>query len=322
MTHTNLTIFPNKRIEEFYHLYERLLTFTNLSWWIIDLGYDPNIFYCNKTMCKTFSLNEEIAQHSVTHTCPIAGDYNKNIATRSSAKAKQIFNEYHQLRKGFIDEYSNNFPYYDSETNETSYFSSRARALVKDKSGNATVLFGIIEPERTTEELHKKVKTDSLTDLFNRREFDFQIEFLFNLAIRENHNISLIMCDIDHFKQYNDNLGHYAGDECLIQIAHAISTTCVRSSEIACRYGGEEFAIIVFGGEKDASYLAEVIRKKVYVMAIPHPALNNTPVTLSVGYYSFTPDPTSSPKFLIECADKALYEAKEIGKNTCVQFQE
>jgi len=315
-------MFPNKRIEEFYRLYEKYLNFTNLSWWIIDLEDDPNIFYCNKTMCKTFSLDENITQHSVSQSCPIAGDYNKNIAIRSSNKAKQIFNEYFQLRKGIIDEYSNNFPYYDSESDQTLYFSSRARALVKDESGNATLLFGLIEPEIATAELYNMVRTDSLTGLFNRREFDSQIEFLMNLATREKHDISLLMCDIDHFKQYNDKLGHLAGDECLIQVARSISNMCVRSSEIACRYGGEEFTVIVYGGEKEASYLAEAIRKEVYVMAIPHPAKENNPVTLSIGYCSIIPDSTSTPKMLIECADKALYKAKEIGRNSCFQFQE
>ncbi|PCK07528.1 MAG: GGDEF domain-containing protein [Alteromonadaceae bacterium] len=315
-------MFPNKRIEEFYRLYERLLNFSDLSWWIIDLEDDPNIFYCNNTMCKIFSLDASVIHHSVSETCPIAGDYNTNVAMQSLVKAKQIFNEYHQLRRGEIEEYSNSFPYFNSKSEETLYFSSRARALVKDQSGNAILLFGIIEPETISNELYKRAKTDSLTGINNRREFDFQLEFLINLALRKKTPLSLIICDIDHFKQYNDKLGHYAGDECLIQVARSISNTCVRSTDIPCRYGGEEFSIIVYGDEMSAFNLAEAIRAEVYNMAIPHPAKDNYPVTLSVGFCTLIPDSETKPKRLIEQADAALFKAKHNGRNNCVRFQE
>jgi diguanylate cyclase (GGDEF)-like protein len=314
-------MFPNKRIEKHFQLCEELISFSNLSWWIIDLEDDPNIFYCNQTMCETFSLDHNIIQHSVTETCPIAGDYNSNIAIRNSEKAKKVFDEYHQLRKGSINEYNNYFPYYDSNSDEIIYFSSRAKALLKDEAGNSTLLFGIIEREAISEELYKQAKIDSLTGLNNRREFNSQIDFLINLAKRENRYVSLIMCDVDHFKQYNDLLGHYAGDECLIQIARSISNVCVRTSDIACRYGGEEFCVILYGDDKEASSLAETIRKEIYTIAIPHPAQNISQITISIGYSSILPTSKSTSRKLIECADKALYEAKRNGRNNCVQFK-
>lgn len=312
-------MFPNKRIEEYYLLYEKLLNFSGLSWWIIDLEDNPNIFYCNKAMYQAFSLNENITQHSVSDTCPIAGDYNNNIAIRNTSKAKQIFNEYEQLKNGTIEEYSNSFPYYDSDSDETIYFSSRAKALIKNESGKAILLFGIIEDESISNELYKEAKTDSLTALNNRREFDFQLEFLFNLALREKRPLSLIMCDVDNFKQYNDMLGHYAGDKCLIQIARSISNTCTRSTDIACRYGGEEFSIIVYGDELEAFALAEEIRIGVHAMAIPHPAKDNKPITISAGVFTLIPCVETSAKVLIEQADDALYIAKEKGRNNCVK---
>ena len=316
-----MCIFPNKRVKEYFQLCEKLIDFSNLSWWIIDLEDDPNIFYCNETMCRTFSLDYTINRHSVLKTCPIAGDYNNNIAIRSSEKAKKVFDEYHQLREGKLDEYSNCFPYYDAKAGETIYFSSRARALLKDELGASTLLFGIIERESVSDELYNQVKTDSLTGLNNRREFDYQIEFLINLAKREKRHISLIMCDVDHFKQYNDLLGHYAGDECLVQIAGSISNICIRSSDIVCRYGGEEFCIILYGDDKEETYsLAESIRHEIYIAAIPHPAFNNAPVTVSIGYYSIIPDSKTTPRTLIENADAALYKAKRNGKNSCVSF--
>jgi diguanylate cyclase (GGDEF)-like protein len=315
-------MFPNKQIEEFYLLYEKLLNFTNLSWWIIDLEDNSDLFYCNKTMCQTFSLDINLTQHSVSQTCPIAGDYNSNIAMKSSAKAIQIFDEYHQLREGIIEEYSNSFPYFNSELNETQFFSSRARALVKHQSGRAALLFGIIEPEAISKELYLSAKTDSLTGIYNRREFDSQLEFLINLALRENHHISLVFCDIDHFKQFNDTLGHYAGDECIVQVAHSIMRKCVRATNIPCRYGGDEFAIIVYGDEIEVAHLAESIRMEVNNMVITPLVQDKLSVTLSVGFCSLIPDKTTTSKVLIEQADAALYKAKLNGRNNCVQFEE
>ena len=165
----------------------------------------------------------------------------KNIAIKSSAKSKQILNEYKQLTEGEINEYSNTFPYFDERSDETIYFSSRAKILLKDQQGRASLLFGIIEPEAIAAELYTLAKVDSLTGLYNRREFDAKIEFLLKLAAREHHYLSLIMCDIDYFKAYNDRFGHYEGDQCLIRVAQAIEKACARTTEVVCRYGGEEF---------------------------------------------------------------------------------
>jgi diguanylate cyclase (GGDEF)-like protein len=272
-------------------------------------------------MCDAFALDPHLIQHSVSKTCPIAGDYNTNVAIKNSDTAKTIFDEYSQLKKGIIKEYKNRFPYYNEKSAETIYFSSRAKALLQDENGNSTLLIGIIERETVSAELYKKARTDSLTNLYNRREFDSQINFIINLAIREKRYVSLIMCDIDHFKKYNDSLGHYAGDECITQIAHSISQVCSRSSDIVCRYGGEEFAVIIYGDDEETFSIAEKIREGVFKMKIPHPASSTPYVTISVGYYSVIPDSTSTPKQLIECADIALYKAKGNGRNLSVQYQ-
>lgn len=171
-------------------------------------------------------------------------------------------------------------------------------------------------------ELYQQIKVDSLTGLNNRREFDYQLKFLINLAQQDQRYVSLIMCDVDHFKQYNDELGHYAGDECLIKIARSISNTCTSPSGIVCRYGGEEFSIIIYDACYETTFLAEKIRKNVQRMTIPHPARDNTPVTLSIGYCSVLPDSTVTSKKLIEYADAALYQAKSNGRNNCVQYQQ
>ncbi|GIU52107.1 diguanylate cyclase [Shewanella sp. KT0246] len=312
--------FPNKRIEKYFTLYQELLSFSGVSWWLIDLEDNSNVFYCNSNMRDMFSLDSSTLQHSVSKTCPIAGDYNKNIAVKDAHKAKRIFEDYCDLRLGRIDEYHNRFPYYDASQGEILYFTSKARAILRDDCGNAQLLFGIIERERTSAKLFKLSKLDALTGLNNRREFDSQLDFIINLARRERQLVSLIMCDIDCFKAYNDFLGHYQGDQCLIQVSQAIADVCVRSTDVVCRYGGEEFAIICYGQQESVSQLAEDIRLKIAELGIPHPRSKSKIVTLSLGFASCIPSNFTSAKEIIQKADLALYQAKTYGKNQCVAF--
>ncbi len=314
--------FPNQRIQSLYRTSDELLNFSQLSWWIIDLDDNPNVFYCNDTMCDTFDLDKQAFSHSVKDVCPIAGDYNSNIALSNSGKAEQIFDEYQQLKSGEIDEYSNSFPYFDPNTRITRYFSSRAKALIKNSQGNASLLFGIIEPEALSEELYKIAKRDGLTNLYNRREFDSKLSFLLNLAVREDKEVSLIMCDVDHFKAYNDALGHCAGDECLISVAEVIRNTCKRSSDMPFRYGGEEFAVIVYGGKQQVMSLAERIRQEILACEIPHPAGSFSFLTISVGCCTIKPTKETENQDLIECADQALYQAKEKGRNRSISLSD
>jgi diguanylate cyclase (GGDEF)-like protein len=269
-------------------------------------------------MCDTFHLNQAISAHSVSKTCPVAGDYNKYIAIKNTAKAQKVFSDFKALRNNHLSEYLNRFPYYDEVKDIVLYFTSRARALERNKAGQATVLFGVIEPETVSESLYKQASRDGLTGLKNRREFDNQLQFIINLAKRDRRYISLIMCDIDHFKRYDDSLGHYAGDECLKMIARALEQACHRETDIVCRYGGEEFAVLIYGEEQSIPALAERIRVGVSELAIPHPANDIDIVTISAGYISLIPDEHTDPKFLIEKADCGLYQAKDLGRNQIV----
>ncbi|MFS1439336.1 GGDEF domain-containing protein [Shewanella sp. 10N.286.48.A6] len=312
--------FPNSCIEKYYHLYQNLFNFSGVSWWLIDLSEDSNIYYCNDSMCDMFALDKQLNHHSVKKTCPIAGDYNQNIAIKDSQKANKIRDDYLKLTNGVIEEFNNRFPYYDSRVDDVLYFTSKARAVLRDDKGNAIILFGVIECERTSAELFKLLKIDSLTGLNNRREFDSQLDFVINLAKREQKNVSLIMCDIDYFKAYNDSLGHYQGDQCLIKVAQCIARVCSRSTDVVCRYGGEEFAIICYGENVDTAALAEDIRKGVYELTIPHFQGAESLVTLSVGFVTMTPDADTTAREFIEKADSALYRAKDQGKNCSIEF--
>ncbi|MEG4205229.1 PAS domain S-box protein [Microcoleus sp. Pol7_A1] len=160
---------------------------------------------------------------------------------------------------------------------------------------------------------------DSLTQLANRRRFDEVINGEWEHS-SSSEPLSLIMCDIDCFKLYNDNYGHQAGDACLQQVARAIGDACTNAPAerlyLAARYGGEEFGIILPNTDiVSAQAVAEGIRSRVKALAIPHiKSVVSDCVTLSLGVAGVSEN-QNSPKMLIEAADKALYRAKSGGRD-------
>lgn len=175
--------------------------------------------------------------------------------------------------------------------------------------------------ERANQQLQRLALIDRLTQIANRRYFDQHLSQQWNQLAREESSLSLIMCDIDWFKSYNDTYGHQAGDECLQTIANLLSDSVKRAGDLVARYGGEEFAIVLsHTNTKGALQLAESIRETLKERAIPH---KNSPindvVTLSLGVASMIPTPKSSANKLIAEADDALYQAKESGRDmTCL----
>ena len=128
------------------------------------------------------------------------------------------------------------------------------------------------------------------------------------------------MCDIDHFKLYNDTYGHPIGDYCLQQVALTIDCVLERPSDLIARYGGEEFAVILPNTDADrAMKIAEKIRLSVKNLRIAHHKSSvDEYVTLSLGVFSMTPTPEGSPELLIVLTDKALYEAKAQGRDCAI----
>jgi diguanylate cyclase (GGDEF)-like protein len=164
----------------------------------------------------------------------------------------------------------------------------------------------------------EKARIDGLTQIANRRRFD---EYLFQewgRHIRMQQPLSLLICDVDHFKLYNDGQGHQAGDECLKSVAKAINQ-CYRAGDLVARYGGEEFAMVLpLTNRAGAVQVAERVRAAVAAAALPHPA---SPVcdrvTVSIGVACITPEPhgPSDARTLIQQADRHLYLAKHLGRN-------
>ncbi|MBF0486930.1 MAG: diguanylate cyclase [Nitrospirae bacterium] len=170
---------------------------------------------------------------------------------------------------------------------------------------------------RHYQEIKDMAYTDGLTKIANRRTFDTHIEIEWKRMTREQKKLSLIMCDVDYFKRYNDTYGHLAGDECLREVAKVLASNCKRPGDIVARYGGEEFVILLSDTEADMAFLlAERIRQSIEKLCIPHAASMVKPyVTLSMGVACCVPTNSLSAQNLMTCADTALYESKSTGRN-------
>jgi diguanylate cyclase (GGDEF)-like protein len=166
---------------------------------------------------------------------------------------------------------------------------------------------------RANDELAKLSRTDRLTGLANRGFWEECMIQEFKRAKRAGHPCSLIMFDIDHFKKVNDNYGHQCGDEVIRQTATHLGE-CMRSTDIAGRYGGEEYAVILIDTDCDgALFVAERIRETMEVLVVEHDG-QDVCFTVSLGVAEVT-DQMVTHDQLIEAADRALYDAKNAGRN-------
>jgi diguanylate cyclase (GGDEF)-like protein len=159
--------------------------------------------------------------------------------------------------------------------------------------------------------------TDGLTGIANRRRLDQVLDAEWKRVARSRAPLSLLILDVDHFKRFNDALGHVAGDDCLRRIAACAATALWRPGDLIARYGGEEFAVVL--PETDAPGAVEVaerIQRAVADQAIPHPdSAAGEAVTVSIGVATRVPALPEGPAVLVRAADEALYRAKQRGRN-------
>jgi diguanylate cyclase (GGDEF)-like protein len=201
---------------------------------------------------------------------------------------------------------------------------AKIRALRRLDDMRRELLAVTIELRETNERLARLSHQDGLTGLANRRRFDLDLLREFGRARREKRPLAVVLGDVDHFKAYNDLYGHPAGDDCLRRIATALQAACRRPLDVAARYGGEEFALILPDTTEEAARdrAFEALRT-VAELAIAHRAPASIGiVTMSFGVAGCVPAAENVAGTLVERADRALYAAKNAGRNSVVAFTE
>ncbi len=173
------------------------------------------------------------------------------------------------------------------------------------------------ELELANKKLQEMVNIDSLTGLANRRYFDEVLNTEIRRSIRTNSSLSLLMCDIDYYKRYNDYYGHVQGDVCLRKIAGCFKSVFLRATDTAARFGGEEFAVILPNtSQEEAGRSAIKLMEAINRLDIPHkdsPVADH--VTISIGIAGMQADERLLDTELVQMADEALYHAKHNGRN-------
>ncbi|AFM39931.1 diguanylate cyclase (GGDEF) domain-containing protein [Desulfosporosinus acidiphilus SJ4] len=191
------------------------------------------------------------------------------------------------------------------------------KVFINEAERILVVVRDITERKKLEQELQRLSFLDGLTGIANRRYFDEYLKKELKLSARSAAPLSMILCDIDYFKAYNDTYGHLAGDTCLINVANGLQSVLMRPTDIVARYGGEEFAVILPStNEHGATVVAERLRTVVECLSIDHSgSLINQYVTISLGIATIYPKPDTPSTTLIEMADRALYQAKNAGRN-------
>ncbi len=199
-----------------------------------------------------------------------------------------------------------------SAENEVLNHKEHLEDLVKERTNELQV---------ANERLNELSRVDGLTGIANRRRLDEELDREWKRMMRKKHPLSVVLCDIDHFKLFNDTYGHQQGDICLVNVATAIRDSVNRPGDLAARYGGEEFCIVL--PETDAAgacQIAEIVRRNVKALNVEHKSsLVGNVVTLSLGVATIIPDPGSDPSMLLKAADRALYQAKGNGRDRVEQ---
>jgi diguanylate cyclase (GGDEF)-like protein/PAS domain S-box-containing protein len=200
--------------------------------------------------------------------------------------------------------------------------------VVRNDQGEVQALIGfmfdISERKKTEEQLvilQKELEDmsykDGLTGVANRRMFDSILELEWANARRNSQPLSVIMIDIDHFKEFNDHYGHIQGDDCLIRVAQVLGSAATRARDFLARYGGEEFVLVLPEADADAAAkIAERCRQAIFKEQIPHARSPVSAVlTISLGVGTMTPGHEDQAMAFIETIDKKLYQAKQLGRN-------
>ena len=191
-----------------------------------------------------------------------------------------------------------------------------ARARAREGELESLVAERTLQLEEANSKLQQLSEVDPLTGIANRRRFEETLAREWRRAMRDEMPLSLIMIDIDFFKDFNDALGHQVGDQCLRRVAGEIREALTRPGDLVARYGGEEFAAVLPSTPaRGARAVADLLRGRIETLATLHPSAPGGIVTISLGVATAAPGEATSPEALISAADEALYRAKRAGKN-------
>lgn len=195
---------------------------------------------------------------------------------------------------------------------------AKVRAMQRIAQMRFSLLVLTRKLDDANQELTRLSSLDGLTGISNRRQFDETLLREWRRLGRQGRPLSMLLCDVDYFKQFNDGYGHQVGDECLKAVARTLKDTLRRPADLVARYGGEEFAVILPDTEiTGALQVAEAMRSAVEGLHITHRySKGGSVVTISIGVASTTPSRTGSDSsVLLKRADDALYQAKQAGRN-------
>lgn len=179
----------------------------------------------------------------------------------------------------------------------------------------------ILQQQRHQHQLKHASLTDGLTGIANRRAFDMEMDHIWRSTARGQNSLSLLLCDIDYFKRFNDSLGHQAGDEALQAVALAIRSSCRRATEFCARYGGEEFVIILQNSAADeVVHFTQRLQSAIDELNISHPSsavANKVTISIGIAHIQSTGEWMAKRKAadLLKLADEALYKSKADGRN-------
>jgi diguanylate cyclase (GGDEF)-like protein len=178
----------------------------------------------------------------------------------------------------------------------------------------------LLQLKMTRDELDRAARLDSLTQIYNRREFDRAMTQEWRRCARSRVPLSLLMIDIDYFKKYNDHYGHLAGDGCIRMLAQTMKEGVDRTADLVCRYGGEEFGILLPDTSVEGAFkVAQNVQQRINALQIPHETSDVSDyVTVSIGCFTMLPTQDGDMIALIAGADERLYRAKNSGRNKIV----
>jgi diguanylate cyclase (GGDEF)-like protein len=197
---------------------------------------------------------------------------------------------------------------------------SKLKAMQRIAAMRHQLKQAIVKLEEVNELLSQQVNEDGLTQIANRRFLDQKLTEFISWHGRHELSLTIIMIDVDHFKDYNDYYGHLDGDRCLQLVSGALKTNFSRAGELAARYGGEEFVILVSNCDKTRAVKeCERLKSSINGLAIPHfQSATSNIVTVSQGMVSWVPTGLETAENMYQIVDKVLYKAKEQGRNRFV----